>query len=70
METWAVDLKDVGAIYPWQGGEVVMVIVLLVFWIGWHVWQFNSENKIYEEEAAKFADKEKIKQALDVHPGQ
>lgn len=70
MQSWAVDLKDVGAIYPWQGAEVVMVIVLLVLWILWHAWQFRFERKTYEEEAAKFTDKEKIKQALDIHPGQ
>jgi Tfp pilus assembly protein PilO len=70
MQSWAVDLKDVGAVYPWQGGEVVMVLVLLVLWILWHVWQFRFENRSYEEEAAKFADKEKIKQVLDIHPGQ
>ena len=27
MTSWAVDLKDVGAIYPFQGWEVVMVIL-------------------------------------------
>ena len=37
MTSWAVDLKDVGAIYPFQGWEVVMVILGLAFWIGWHI---------------------------------
>ena len=27
MESWAVDLKDVGAIYPFQGTEVLLVII-------------------------------------------
>ena len=27
MTSWAVDLKDVGAIYPFQGWEVLMVIL-------------------------------------------
>ena len=26
MTSWAVDLKDVGAIYPFQGWEVAMVM--------------------------------------------
>ena len=39
MESWAVDLKDFGAIYPFQGSEVLLVIVGLAFWIGWHVIQ-------------------------------
>ena len=44
MTSWAVDLKDVGAIYPFQGSEVLMVILGLVFWIGWHIIQTRQEN--------------------------
>jgi len=44
MTTWAVDLKDVGAIYPFQGWEVVLVILGLAFWIGWHILQTRQEN--------------------------
>ena len=33
MESWAVDLKDVGAIYPFQGTEVILVILGVAFWI-------------------------------------
>ena len=31
MTSWAVDLKDVGAIYPFQGWEVLMVILGIHF---------------------------------------
>jgi hypothetical protein len=34
LTTWAVDLKDIGAIYPFQGWEVLMVILGFIFWIG------------------------------------
>jgi hypothetical protein len=44
MTSWAVDLKDVGAIYPFQGWEVLMVIIGLVFWIGWHILQTRMES--------------------------
>ena len=37
MTSWAVELKDVGAIYPFQGTEMLLVIVGLAFWIGWHI---------------------------------
>ena len=37
MTSWAVDLKDVGAIYPFQGWEVLLVILGFIFWIGWHI---------------------------------
>ena len=41
---WAVDLKDVGAIYPMQGMEVIMTVIGVVLWLGWHVWQAQHEN--------------------------
>ena len=44
MTSWAVDLKDVGAIYPFQGTEVLLVIIGLIFWIGWHIIQTRQEN--------------------------
>jgi hypothetical protein len=44
LTSWAVDLKDVGAIYPFQGTEVALVILGFVFWIGWHVIQMRQEN--------------------------
>ena len=46
MESWAVDLKDVGAIYPFQGSEGLLVIIGLATWIAWHIWQMRSEKNI------------------------
>lgn len=47
--SWAVDLANVAAIYPLQGFEVLMVILGIVFWIGWHVLQIRAENREFEE---------------------
>jgi hypothetical protein len=33
---WAVDLAEVGAIYPFQGWELAMTIAGVIFWLGWH----------------------------------
>ena len=44
MTSWAVDLKDVGAIYPFQWTEMLLVIVGLAFWIGWHIIQTRQES--------------------------
>ena len=43
MESWAVDLANVGAIYPFQGTEVILVILGVAFWIGFHVMQARVE---------------------------
>ncbi len=50
MTSWAVDLADVGAVYPFQGTEFVLFILGLVFWIGWHILQFRTEKTEVDHE--------------------
>ncbi len=50
LDSWAVDLAEVGPVYPFQGTEVLMVIVGLALWLGWHVWQIRAENAEIEED--------------------
>jgi len=54
IESWAVDLKDVSAIYPFQGTEVLLVIVGVVFWIGWHVMQARVEARELQDAERDF----------------
>lgn len=65
LSNWAVDLKDIGAIYPFQGWETPMVIAGVVFWILWHVWQFRHETAELKQSAQVGADKSKA--AIDRH---
>ena len=53
IDSWAVDLADVGAIYPMQGTEGILVIIGVVCWIGWHIWQIDFENRTIAEEEAR-----------------
>lgn len=50
LDSWAVDLAEVGPIYPFQGTEVLMAIIGIALWIGWHVWQIRDENAEIEED--------------------
>ena len=65
LESWAVDLKDIGAIYPFQGSETVLVIVGVVFWIGWHVWQIRHENEELERERHHAKDADRVRAFID-----
>ena len=65
---WAVDLAEVGAVYPWQGLELIMVVVAVVAWIAWHVVQIRQENDDFREDIARYGDPESIRRALDDHP--
>lgn len=63
-ENWAVDLAEVGAIYPFQGWEIVMTVLGVVFWLGFHRIQFVRESA-HLEKAAKLGDQEKIAKILE-----
>jgi hypothetical protein len=65
VTTWAVDLKDVGAIYPMQGYEVLLVILGFIFWIGWHVMQLRQESAEVESEASSDPRGDETKKAID-----
>lgn len=64
VETWAVDLAEVGAVYPMVGTEGILVAILVVFWIGWHIWQFKHENAGYKEEMDRLSDPEEYGKAM------
>lgn len=65
MTSWAVDLKDVGAIYPFQGSEVLLVILGLAFWIGWHILQMRQEGAEIAGEMKSDPRGEETKKAID-----
>jgi len=65
LTSWAVDLKDVGAIYPFQGSEWLLVILLLIFWVGWHVMQTRQETAELEEDMAADRSGDETRKSID-----
>ena len=65
MTDWAVDLADVGAVYPFQGAEGLMVILGLVFWIGWHVIQLRQEGREVRREMDADPEGKDARDAID-----
>ncbi|MCX8226059.1 MAG: hypothetical protein OTI35_08295 [Sulfitobacter sp.] len=63
-DSWAVDLADVGPVYPMQGWEIPMVVVGVIFWLAWHRVQFVRESE-HLENARKIGDAEKVSRALE-----
>lgn len=66
--TWAVDLANVGAVYPWIGLEVIMVIVAVAAWILWHILQIREEEHEYATNIKRYGSKESIMKAIDEYP--
>jgi len=48
IESWT-PVKEVAALSPFSGGEVLLTIIAVVLWIGWQIWQIKSENRTYDE---------------------
>ena len=64
LTSWAVDLKDVGVVYPFSGTEVILTIAAIAFWLGWHVLQAKVENKELSDSERDF-DKEHASKSID-----
>lgn len=65
VESWAVDLANLGPVYPMVGSEGILLVIGLVIWIGWHIIQGVSENRAYEEDLKKLNTPEKVKRAME-----
>jgi len=63
--SWAVDLANVGAVYPWLGYEVIMVVIAIIAWLIWHFAQIRGEENEFAEDIKLHGSKENIKKALD-----
>lgn len=65
VSSWAVDLAEVGAIYPFQGMELILLIIALVFWIWWHIVTFRMEFNRQDEKIRKYGGSEEITKAIE-----
>jgi len=50
ISNWAGNPQEIGAMYPFVGGEGFFFILCLIFWLGWMIWQFRKEGADYAEE--------------------
>lgn len=65
LDTWAVDLADVGAVYPFQGTETLLVVVAVIAWLAWHVVQIRNEQKQHRDEARLHGSVEELDSVVD-----
>jgi len=49
VDNW-LNIDTFGAIYPFVGTEMMLAIVGIVFWIGWHIIQIKKENREFRED--------------------
>ncbi len=61
--------QDIGALYPGEGIEWLMVIVLFALWLLWHLFQISAEEKEYRE-ALKLYEQVGMKRAMHHSTGE
>lgn len=66
LETWNMNLLDIGPLYPFAGTEGLWFIIGLVTWILWHIIQCKIESNAYREEDQAYTNKELLEQAMQV----
>ncbi len=65
VETWVgADMSQIGPIYPMVGSEVILFIIGLVFWLGFHFAQTGIENKEMQADEAAAKDPDRMKRIL------
>jgi hypothetical protein len=66
VESWSgADLTQLGPIYPFVGTEVVLVLLGLAFWLGFHVLQAGIEKREMEEDDRAARQPERLRRILD-----
>ncbi len=65
VETWSgIDITTLGPIYPMVGSEKILVIIGLIFWLGFHFRQSGIEAKEMAADEAAARDPERLKRVL------
>lgn len=41
--------SEIGALYPFVGGEVLLVILAIILWLAWHVLDLRGEGREFRE---------------------
>lgn len=65
MTSWAVDLANVEAVYPFQGAEWFFVLLGLIFWVGFHVLQILNEQREMTHEVEADPKGDLTREAID-----
>jgi|TARA_B110000495_G_C22773334_1_gene452533 hypothetical protein len=56
LESWA-NPETIGALYPFQGSEMLMFGLCVAFWLLWHVLNQFSETAEFAEDTRTLAGK-------------
>jgi hypothetical protein len=64
FDSWGGNMLEIGPLYPFVGSEMLLVIVGVVFWVGWHIWQARMESANYADDMATLKKDDNMAKAL------
>ena len=64
VETWTGTIAEIGAIYPFLGTEVILVVAAFVFWIVWHLIQLGQESAENQHVLEEFIDTSAVQSSV------
>ena len=47
IETWHTNPADIGPLYPYVGTEMLFCAICVIFFVGFIIWKFKTENQNY-----------------------
>ena len=62
---WDGNIVDLGPIYTFVGWEGIMVLIGLIFWVGWHIVQIRMENKQLDDDAHALRQSGNLQRAVE-----
>lgn len=65
FENWNGNIIDLGPIYPFVGWEGLMVVLCVIFWVGWHIWQIRMESKRLDDQSRHLRQSGNLQKAVN-----
>lgn len=65
ITTWGGNVTDIGPMYPFVGTETMMVVIGIVLWVVWHIWQLRLESREFAEDAERLRRSDTISKVLE-----
>lgn len=66
IETWNMNLLEIGPMYPFPGSEMLLALLGLASWVVWHIVQLKMENAKLADEEQTFSGPRKLAQAMQI----
>ena len=65
VTSWGGTITDIGPMYPFVGSEKTLVIIGVVLWLIWHIYQLRIEAQDIADDLEKLKSKDVARKVVD-----